>query len=96
MNSVCWIQKCAEGNESLDILSGSTDKTAILWKNIDGKYIPHVLAGHENGVTVVHGIYINDVLYLVTASIDSTVKVWIELDGNYYCIIELNDYILVK
>ncbi|XP_044731551.1 probable elongator complex protein 2 [Chrysoperla carnea] len=90
VNSVCWIRKCEEDNGPLDILSGSTDKTAILWRNIDGKYIPHVLAGHENGVTVVHGIYVNDVLYLVTASIDSTVKVWIELDGTFSCIQTIN------
>lgn len=64
-----WI-KTIKG--SFDLLSAADDKLCI-FQNDTTKLI---LKGHDESVTAVDGIWINDNLTIVTTSADSTVKLW--------------------
>ena len=60
------------------VLTGSTDKTAIVWHVKEGiAEALHVLKGHTSSVTVVTGsVLSDDSLLVVTAAGDNTVKIW--------------------
>ncbi|XP_038215241.1 probable elongator complex protein 2 [Zerene cesonia] len=76
VNSVKWLTK--PDGSSVEMISASADKTAAIWSQVKGVWkVTSVLAGHEDGVTCIYGMYTggND-LFVFTASIDSTVKVW--------------------
>ncbi|KAI7872153.1 WD40-repeat-containing domain protein, partial [Spinellus fusiger] len=64
--NVCTV----DTNENGDIVSGSWDKTAIVWKNFERAY---VLKGHEAAVWCV--LALEDEMVL-TASADKTIRLW--------------------
>lgn len=68
-------------NSETELVSGSTDNTAIVWSLDKEKesYVHAVLAGHSSNVNVVDGVYKNaekGSLVVVTVSVDSTVIIW--------------------
>lgn len=72
MNSVKWIN----GTDN-DLISGSTDHTAIVWKWVEcGQWNPFLLKGHDSNVNLVDGIYKNGKTTIVTVSMDCSVKIW--------------------
>ncbi|RZB40823.1 elongator complex protein 2 [Asbolus verrucosus] len=73
VNSVRWIVGVEYETE---LVSGSTDHTAIVWSWKDGKYIPFVLKGHESNVNIVDGLYKSNTTVVVTVGMDSTLKIW--------------------
>lgn len=76
VNTVKWIT----GNEDeTELISGSTDKTAIVWTCKNDEYTPYILTGHEGNVNVVDGLYLDNAtkrLIVVTSSVDSTIRIW--------------------
>lgn len=85
MNSVKWI-KPNVGLQESELISGSNDKTAIIW-NLQNENAPtkYLLQGHTNGVTFVDAIYLNNVLTVATTSIDSSIKLWHKIKDEYVC-----------
>jgi WD40 repeat protein/uncharacterized caspase-like protein len=75
------LQKEATTEKSYLLISGSADKTAILWKvtQSQGKQIQQ-LKGHTDWVTDVNVIKQENSLIITTASRDRTIKLWRE-DG---------------
>ncbi|XP_045491637.1 probable elongator complex protein 2 isoform X1 [Colias croceus] len=76
VNSVKWLTR--PDGSCTEMISASADKTAAIWTLVKGDWkVTSVLAGHEDGVTCIFGMYTggND-LFVFTASVDSTVKVW--------------------
>lgn len=71
INFVKWIN-------TLEFISGADDGCVIHWKiNLkDYSHTSLILKQHEQGVTFADGIYLNNILSLVSASCDSTVKIW--------------------
>ncbi|XP_031639576.1 probable elongator complex protein 2 [Contarinia nasturtii] len=70
VNTVKWIS-------NHEFLSGAYDKFCILW-NIKDQNAPKIwkLIGHEDGVTFVDAIRVNDQWLIATTSLDSTIKFW--------------------
>lgn len=62
-----------------NMVSGSSDKTAIIWDVVTGKPL-HVLKGHKWKVTSV--AYSYDSKFVVTGSTDGTIKLWDAETGN--------------
>ncbi|KAK5645145.1 hypothetical protein RI129_006445 [Pyrocoelia pectoralis] len=82
VNSVKWITGPQFENE---IVSGSSDGTAIVWSLKDNDYVSFVLRGHDSNINIVDGLYKDDerkVTVVATASLDSTVKVWTRQNAN--------------
>lgn len=78
VNAVRWIREKNASYET-ELLSASSDGTAIVWSSKGDAYQKYILKGHEDGVNIVEGIYQGenkDNLLVVTASIDSTVRFW--------------------
>lgn len=77
-----WI---TDNDRETELVSGSTDKTAIVWTLRGTEYIPYVLSGHESNVNVVEGLCLDNITknsIVVTASVDSTIRVWIRSSEN--------------
>lgn len=75
-----WIKRFPI-NENPLIITGSNDKTAIIWSAQESIFTPlFQLKSHKCSVTSVDGIQFNDgddmVLYSATTSTDSTIKIW--------------------
>lgn len=66
---------------SCELLSCSKDKTALIWSKVDRVWENHSLIGHTEAVTCVDGVYLNEELFVYTASIDSTIKIWQRTKG---------------
>lgn len=84
VNSVRWI--LGAENET-ELVSGSSDGTAILWSSKNGKYLSYVLRGHTGNVNIVDGLYKSlDKLQVIilTASDDRSIKIWSRFNGNNY------------
>lgn len=92
VNSVKWLRK--PDGSCTELLSCSADKTAAIWRNVDGIWkVTSVLTGHTDGVGCVNGLYTkDDDLLVFTGSIDSTIRVWERKDGttNHKQTISLN------
>ncbi|XP_022307408.1 elongator complex protein 2-like isoform X1 [Crassostrea virginica] len=80
VNCVKWIQKSNLQASDERFISGSVDKTAIVWKKQkNNQYIPvSVLDFHSGSITVVNGIELTNQkeTYVVTGSTDSQVMIW--------------------
>ncbi|CAI9721363.1 complex 2-like [Octopus vulgaris] len=90
VNCVKWMKtrKAAEW----EIISGSVDKTAILWTQVGNQFqCSQILAGHDGAITTLDNIEIEDLDFepksevtespsihnlIVTSSVDSTIKIW--------------------
>lgn len=68
VNSVKWLSKT-------ELVSGSSDNTAIVWRLKNGAYAPFVLQ-HESNVNLVDGICKSDGVVVVTVGMECTIKVW--------------------
>ncbi|XP_052737430.1 elongator complex protein 2 isoform X2 [Bicyclus anynana] len=82
VNSVKWLQR--PDSTCTELLSCSADKTAAIWSIDNGVWkISSSLEGHNEGVTCIHGVYVDTNRLLVyTGSIDSSICVWERIDGN--------------
>ncbi|GJQ80997.1 hypothetical protein Trydic_g23426 [Trypoxylus dichotomus] len=77
VNTVKWI---AGNEDETELVSGSSDKTAIVWTLEGDEYVPFVLSGHESNVNVVDGLYLDNAskhLIIATGSADSMIRIWI-------------------
>ncbi|KAF2896230.1 hypothetical protein ILUMI_09946 [Ignelater luminosus] len=84
VNSVRWISGIGDYEET-ELVSGSSDGTAIVWSYKEGNYVPFILKGHEDTVNRVDGFYKLGYLkytVIVTASLDCTVKIWTRITNN--------------
>ncbi|XP_065174313.1 elongator complex protein 2 [Atheta coriaria] len=76
VNGVKWIWGSEYENE---LVSVSSDKTAVVWTKNDKEYQHVVLKGHEDVVTVVDALY-KDILeghiVIATGSSDSRINIW--------------------
>lgn len=80
--------KSVEDVNEKEIVSASSDGTAIIWSLVEDNYKSVIVKGHEDGVNIIDAIYISadkSALLVVTASIDSTVRIWLrkEYGGTY-------------
>ncbi|CAE1237158.1 ELP2 [Acanthosepion pharaonis] len=92
VNCVRWIRTNEDAEN--EIVSGSVDKTAIVWKYKNNQYVlSQVLSGHNGSVTVVDALEVPNLkmenktpnngvhTLMVTSSADSTVIVWHRLNS---------------
>ncbi|XP_031562089.1 elongator complex protein 2-like [Actinia tenebrosa] len=92
VNCVKWIPNGLELEK--EVVSGSTDKTVIVWRCKENKWcIFGVLEGHDSAVNSVASVTINhpdrsQQTIIASASADSTVKIWNRTDdqGEFQCI----------
>ncbi|KAJ3642069.1 hypothetical protein Zmor_024887 [Zophobas morio] len=81
VNTVRWLGGSSDKNE---LVSGSTDHTAVVWSCREGVYNPYTLKAHESTVNLVDGVYKKEGTVVVTVGMDSTVKIWfrnLDTDG---------------
>lgn len=78
VNSVKWMSSSDVSYET-ELLSASTDGTAIMWTWTDKNYKPCILKGHKRSVSIIDGFYRSKCkqnAVIVTASMDSTIRIW--------------------
>lgn len=86
VNTVKWIRRDFDENET-EFISGSDDGKAIIWNiNDTNNTSTAICSGHESGVNVVETIYTKDHLTIATSSSDSTIKIWQKVDNNCECL----------
>jgi WD40 repeat protein len=93
VNSVRWL---LGRNNDTELVSGSTDHTAIVWTLRGAQYTLFVLKGHASNVNLVEGLYKGDMTIVVTVGMDSTIIIWtrypsglfyvmVNPDGRFLC-----------
>nr|XP_011412948.2 elongator complex protein 2 [Crassostrea gigas] len=88
VNCVKWISNSNRQLCDERFVSGSVDKTAIVWKKEkDGQYkAAAVLDFHSGPITIVNGLELTNqnVTYVVTGSTDSQIMIWMDLGTNEF------------
>jgi len=86
VNCVEWIR--SDDEDDLELASGSSDNTVILWQGRNGKWEKQqVLSGHLNMVCALTSVVSSASSYLVSASSDFSIKLWTKCnnDSMYDC-----------
>ncbi|GAB6021680.1 Elongator subunit elp2 [Chamberlinius hualienensis] len=90
VNCVRWIKIHGDVSDEMELISTSSDKTAVLWEFKDSLLTPKCkLEGHESIVTVADGMITRiderKNTLLATASSDNTLKIWTYTDEGVKC-----------
>ncbi|XP_048754110.2 elongator complex protein 2-like [Ostrea edulis] len=96
VNCVKWIQNSNLETSDERFVSGSVDKTAIVWKK-DGDYeykAVAVLDFHSGPITTVNGIEVSNqnVTYIVTGSTDSQLAIWRDSGTNDFAPLQIINF----
>ncbi|KAL5289664.1 ELP2 family protein [Megaselia abdita] len=67
-----WIKSCKEPI----FVSGSNDKTVIVWCILDSAAVTHVLKGHDGPVIAIDATTINNAIIIASSSADNTLRLW--------------------
>jgi elongator complex protein 2 len=86
VNSVRWL---LGRNNDTELVSGSTDHTAIVWTLRGAQYTLFVLKGHASNVNLVEGLYKGDMTIVVTVGMDSTIIIWTRFPSEEFVIAQV-------